>query len=182
MTDADTHCERPVCPNKCIALIGLSGAGKSVVGREIAALVGGEHIDVDDLIVRQAGSSIAAIFASSGEAGFRELEVKAIAEALRRKPAVISTGGGAVLDERNVRAIKSESVVVWLTAPVEELCRRLRHDELTTDHRPLLAGDAGPDEIRKLLAQREPLYCKASDLVIDTTNRSPEQIARAILQ
>jgi len=163
-----------------IALIGLRGCGKSVVGSELADLLGGECVDTDEFIVDQAGKSIAAIFAEEGEAGFRSREREAIRLAAANAPSVIAVGGGAIVDENNVRMLRQVSTLVWLTAPAEVLWQRIASDEASKGYRPPLTDRAGPDEVKHLLDERSPLYERAADLVIDTGQSTPRAVAKAI--
>ena len=133
--------------NRAIALVGLSGSGKSSVARALARQLGAPLRDTDALVVAAAGRDIATIFAESGEDAFREYEAAALAAALADPPAVIATGGGIVVREDNRRRLRTVATV-WLDAPAELLLARLRaHDEA----RPLLAG---PDPLARLVAQR----------------------------
>lgn len=163
-----------------IALIGLRGCGKSVVGRELADLLGGKCVDTDELIVEQAGKSIAAIFAEEGEAGFRCRERGVIRLVAADAPPVIAVGGGAVVDENNVRMLRQVATLVWLTAPPDVLWQRIGSDEASKGYRPSLTDRAGPEEVEHLLAERSPLYERAADLVIDTTQSTPRAVAEAI--
>lgn len=164
-----------------IALIGLRGCGKSTVGRELAKLLGGECLDTDGLVGARAGKTIAAVFAEEGEAGFRRREREVIEEITANPPAVISVGGGAILDDRNVGALRRVAVVVWLTAPVDVLWHRVSADDANTTSRPPLTDTPGQAEIELLLDQRSPLYRRAADLAIDTERMDPRQVAHEVL-
>jgi len=176
MTSRDTCARRG-----SIALIGLRGSGKTTVGRELAALLGGLCVDTDDLVVRHSGKSIDAIFEEEGEDGFRRRERDAVTRIITDPPAVISLGGGAVLDEENVRALRRVATLVWLTAPVEVLRQRIASDETSSESRPALTGLSGPEEVERLLRERSAFYERAADLVIDTSGNMPRAIARAVL-
>lgn len=165
---------------RSIALIGMRGAGKSAVGRELAARLNLRFTDTDTLIAVAAGRTIADIFACDGEAEFRRMERHAIQQAIRHSPAVISVGGGAVLDPENVDDLRSVATVVWLTAPVTELHARLAQDPAGPTARPALTGLPAGDELCRILAEREPLYRAASDLVFDTVGAAPSEIAGRI--
>ncbi|MGD2108728.1 MAG: shikimate kinase [Phycisphaerae bacterium] len=166
---------------RTVALIGLRGSGKSVVGRELAALLGGDLVETDELIAARAGKSIARIFTEEGETAFRDLESEVIADIVTIPPTVVSVGGGAVLDQRNVQRLKAVATVVWLTAPVDALWQRVSADPTTARTRPPLTDEkSGSAEMRQLHAQRAALYEQAADLTIDTTGRQPAQIAQAI--
>jgi shikimate kinase len=150
------------------------------VARELARLLTVEHVDTDALIAERAGTSIAAIFAAEGEAGFRRCEQEVIAQVATRVPAVISLGGGAVLDDRNVKTLQAVATMVWLTAPAKVLWQRTSADEGSREARPPLTERAGLAEVEHLLAQRTPVYERAADFTIDTTGRTPREVAQAI--
>src|SRR4051812_39818100 len=115
---------------QAIALVGLSGAGKSSVGRRLAERLGWPLLDTDALIERSAGRPIPQIFAEDGEPAFRELEAAALCEALAQPPAVVATGAGIVLREENRALLGSNARVVWLDARTATLVARLlAHDE-----------------------------------------------------
>ncbi len=166
---------------RCIALIGMRGCGKSVVALELAAMLGGQCVDTDELVVGAAGKSIAAIFEDEGEVGFRVREREAIKRAVAAVPAVISVGGGAVLDEENVRTLRKFATLVWLTAPPGTLQRRIMADPATASSRPALTDEEASEEITHLLAERGPIYERVADLAIDTVSRTPREVARAIV-
>ncbi len=166
--------------NPSIALIGLRGSGKTTVGRELAKIRGCDFVDTDYWIVRAALKTIAEIFAEEGEASFRAWEVEAIAQAVALGPAVISVGGGAVLDPQNVMALRGAATIVWLTAPTEVLWDRIQSDPASQSARPSLTNMSGLDEIRAMLAQRKAAYESAADVVIDTSNTLPQEIAEQI--
>lgn len=165
----------------CIALIGMRGSGKSVVGRELAILLGGTCVDTDDLVVAQAGKSIAAIFLDEGMPGFRKRECEIIRQIVDMPPAVISVGGGAVLDARNIAALREVATVVWLTATPDVLARRVWSDPATPESRPPLTDQSQTEEMTKLLSFRSPLYERAADVMVDTEHQTPNQIAQRVL-
>jgi shikimate kinase len=154
-----------------LVLIGLSGSGKSTVGRLLAVRLDLDFVDTDELIVSREGRSIPDIFAHSGEEAFRECERRAVASAVDGPPAVIATGGGAPIDGRNRAALWEGNAVVWLDAPVAVLAARVG----AAGGRPLLAGGAEA-RLAQLRAAREPLYALAH-LRVQTGNRSPESVA-----
>ena len=164
----------------CIALIGFRGSGKTAVGQALAALLGGTHVDTDDLVVERALTTIAHIFKTEGEAGFRRRESDAISQIVARTPAVVSVGGGAVLDEDNVRKLRSVAKVVWLTAPGVVLWQRIKADPATGTTRPALSERSGMEEVEQLLAERSPLYERAANLTIDASREKPVEVARKI--
>lgn len=147
-----------------VVLVGLSGSGKSVVGRRLAALHGATFVDLDDAIEERAGRSIPEIFAEQGEAAFRALECSVVAalgppdgtSAVRR---VVATGGGAVVDPRNRWHLYRHRLPIWIDGPVEILAARLRRSRHV---RPLVAGSRDPVKtLRALLAERERFYAPA---------------------
>ena len=161
-------------PAASVALVGFMGAGKSVVGRELAEALDLPFADTDDLIVAKAGP-IAAIFADKGEAGFRALEadvVTAAVAAAAERPCVLALGGGAVLRDAVREALGSLPHVVWLKAPPGELWARVTGEGLET--RPLAADE---DSFRRSLATREPLYREVATEVVETAGRSASEVA-----
>jgi shikimate kinase len=163
--------------NRCIALIGFRGCGKTTVGREIAKLIGGTHVDTDEVIAERAGHLIADIFETEGEAGFRRREADVVAQVFASPPDVVSVGGGAVLDEANIATIRAAATVVWLTAPPEVLFERISADPSTDATRPPLTDRPGLDEVKRLLAERNPLYARMADHMVDTSGRAPDEVA-----
>ncbi|KON31374.1 hypothetical protein AC482_01025 [miscellaneous Crenarchaeota group-15 archaeon DG-45] len=162
-----------------IALIGFMGTGKSAVGLELSRRLGLDLVEVDDLIAERAGKSIPEIFADEGEAAFRALEREAIAEVALRRGAVISCGGGAVLEPENVDRLRRSSVIVLLTAPVEEILSRAARDG---EARPLLNTKEREARARELLKRRQPLYLRAADYVVETSGLEPGEVAEAIVE
>jgi shikimate kinase / 3-dehydroquinate synthase len=154
-----------------ISLVGLSGAGKSAIGRLLAERLGRELCDTDQLIERAAGRSAAEILDHDGESRFRELEREALLRACASVGSVIATGGGALNDPLNRWALHRHGTLAWLQAPVEVLARRLQTDDAP---RPLLRGDVSV-RLTSLLAERAPFY-GAADLLVDAT-RGPAEIA-----
>jgi shikimate kinase len=163
-----------------IVLIGYRGSGKSAVGRALAQRLGWPFVDTDSVIERQAGSTIREIFAAQGEAVFRDLEATAIAQVAARDAQVIGAGGGAILRETNVAALRRNAKVVWLTASPEVLWSRIQSDSTTAASRPNLTSSGGLEEVRQVLEQRTPLYESAADLVIDAGVLKPEELAQRI--
>ncbi|HEY2784233.1 MAG TPA: shikimate kinase AroL [Fimbriiglobus sp.] len=163
-----------------IVLVGYRGAGKTTVGPRLAERLGWAFADCDDLVERAAGRTVAEIFRDEGEAGFRLRESAALEDLCRPERVVIATGGGAVLREANREAMKRAGFVVWLTAPAETIHRRLAADPATSTRRPALTT-GGWSEIAALLAVREPLYRSVADLILETGERSPDELATDIL-
>ncbi len=159
-----------------IALVGLSGTGKSTVGRLLAARLGWPLLDTDALVVAEAGCSIAQLFASAGEPRFRMLETAALQTALGEGPCVVATGGGIVLAPENRAMLKEKAFVVWLDAPTEMLVARLQtHDE----ERPLLAAGMA-ERLEALRLARAALYAEVADMHVNTAARSGMDICEQI--
>ncbi len=165
-----------------IVLIGYRGAGKTSVGRVLAKRLNRTFEDTDDLVTAIAGMTIAKIFAQEGEAGFRRRESQAVEEAVRRKAGVISVGGGAVLDEANVKHLKSIARVVFLHAPPEVLWERISSDSDSSVSRPAFTSTAGLLEVKGVLAFRFPIYREIADIAINTDDKSIEEIADEIVR
>ena len=144
-------------------LVGLSGSGKSTIGRALAERLGRPLVDTDALIVQRAGRPIPRVFEDQGESAFRALERDAVDSALAGPDAVIATGGGAPVDPDNRRKLWDGNLVVWLDAPVDALAARVGRGGAG---RPLLAGDP-TSRLEQLRAAREPVYAGAH-LRIDT--------------
>jgi len=157
-------------------LVGLPGAGKSTTGRRLAKRLGVAFVDSDDLVESRVGQTVSEIFATLGEAAFRDAEREAIAAALAGFDGVLALGGGAILAD-STRAALAESCVpvVLLNADVATLAERLG----PADDRPLLAGDVS-GRLAELAAARESLYRDVATLVIDTDRLSPSEVAVAI--
>jgi shikimate kinase len=161
-------------------LIGARGTGKSTVGRVLAGRLGWSFVDADERIEAAAGMSIAAIFTAEGEAGFRERESAALEYFTQLTRTVVATGGGVVLRPTNRELLRNSGFVAWLIASPEAAWERLQADPATAARRPNLTAAGGLDEVRALIAAREPLYRAIADFVADTDGRSPEAIADAI--
>jgi shikimate kinase len=159
-----------------IILTGFMGTGKSVVGRALARRLHRKFIDTDALIENTAGMSIVRLFADKGEPFFRKLEKQAIAHACTEEKAVIATGGGAMIDEENVKQLKACGTVICLTATPEVILSRVQGN---TD-RPLLQADDPLTTIRELLAARAEAYAQA-DTMIETSHLSVEGVVNVIV-
>jgi len=149
-----------------IALIGFMGAGKSAVGRALAAKLAMEFIDMDSLIEEKAARSIAGIFARDGEPAFRRMETEITAQVAGKEKAVIAPGGGIILEQNNIDRIRKSSVIVYLAAEPSVLLRRVLKSR---ERRPLLQVADPASAIEDLLKFRRPLYEKAADIIIDTS-------------
>jgi shikimate kinase len=148
---------------RTVVLVGMMGAGKSSVGRRLAAKLDVAFRDADSEIEAAAGCSISDIFDRFGEAGFREGERKVIVRLLDDAPHVLATGGGAFVDSETRARIKGSAVSVWIKAPVEVLLARVSR----RDTRPLLRNGNPREILERLLGERAPIYGEA-DLAVDS--------------
>jgi shikimate kinase len=162
-----------------IALIGFMGAGKTAVGRVLAARLGKELIELDSLIEKKAGKSIPDIFQQDGEIGFRELEIEVAKEVANKKNAVIACGGGIVLNKINIDRLRKECIIVYLAASPVIILKRTSDDK---NERPLLDVANRTAQIRELLRFRQPFYERAADIKIDTTRLDIDSVAERIME
>lgn len=153
-----------------IVLIGMPSSGKTTVGRILAEKCGKQLADTDEYIIKKIGMPISDFFAKFGEAEFRKIEKETVAELSATGGRIIATGGGAVLDPENVRALKQNGVLVFLDRRPENL--------IATDDRPLASRRSA---LEKLYTERYDIYCAAAELHIDA-NTTPEAEADAILK
>jgi shikimate kinase len=170
----DHHTDR-----RHIVLVGMMGAGKSSVGRVLAAKLERPLLDTDDLVEAQTGRSVREIWTTDGEPAYRLLEAAVLAGALAAaEPSVIAAAGGIVLGEGNRAALAaSNAYVVWLLADVDVLVQRVRRG----GHRPLLDGDP-EGTLRKMFIDREPLYREVASAIVSVDNRSVNDVAQAVLR
>jgi shikimate kinase len=162
---------------KSIVLVGLMGAGKTVVGRRLAKRLGLPFVDADDEIVKAAGCSIEDIFATRGESTFREGERRVVARLLQDAPRVVATGGGAFMDAGTRSRIREGAVSVWLRADLDILEKRTRG----RSGRPLLKGRDPRTVLASLMAERYPVYAEA-DVTVESTEEPPEVTVERIVR
>ncbi len=161
---------------RSIVLVGLMGAGKTSIGRRLAARLGLPFYDADMEIELAAGCSISELFARFGEAEFRAGERRVIRRLLAGEPMVLATGGGAFMDPETRSTIRREAASLWLRAPLPTLVRRVAQ----RSHRPLLAGGDPEQILQALMDKRHPVYAEA-DIVVDCTDESPEQTTSRVV-
>lgn len=145
-------------------LVGLMGAGKSTLGRQLGRRLDLPFVDADHELQERSGVTIATIFEVEGERSFRDREEAVLAELVRRTRIVLATGGGAVLRDQNRTALAQNGTVVYLHARPETLWERVRHAK----HRPLLQTADPLGRLAELYAQRDPLYRGIADVVIES--------------
>ena len=150
-----------------IALIGFMGAGKSDVGKLLAAKLDMQFIETDSLIEKRMGKKIAEIFRDEGEPFFRRLENEVTMEASNEERAVISCGGGVVMDKLNIDSLRKNSLIIYLQVRPDIILKRVGQSMGT---RPLLDVIEPADAVNNLLTVRKPLYAQAADIVIDTSD------------
>ena len=163
-------------PSRNLFLIGPTGAGKTSVGRRLAAHYGLSFIDLDREIEQRTGTDVATVFELEGEAGFRLRERTLLDEFSAGDGVLLATGAGAVLDPRNRAVLMARGYVLWLQADVEQQLQRLARDT----QRPLLAGVDRRARLEAMAAIREPLYRDAADLVLPAVHDITANCTQAI--
>jgi shikimate kinase len=162
------------CAN--IYLVGLMGAGKTTIGRQLAKRLHRRFLDTDHEIEAKTGVRIPVIFEIEGEAGFRKRETAMLAELAREDDLVLATGGGAILAPANRDCLQASGTIVYLHAQPDILCARTRHDR----NRPLLRVDDPLAKLAELYAQRDPLYRLVANVVVDSAGGPAGSLAQEI--
>ncbi len=160
-----------------IILIGPPGSGKSSVGKELTNLMNLQHIDTDSLIETKVGKRIADIFLEDGESKFREIEREVVLDSLNLENAVISLGGGSILDSEVAARLRNESNVVYLEVSISNAAPRVGFN---TD-RPLLVANPRQQWL-KLMEARKSIYEELGSKQISTDNRKPKEIAKELME
>jgi shikimate kinase len=160
-----------------VALFGFMGVGKTVVGKILAQKLGLAFVDIDEEITKKTGKKITTIFEEDGKATFRKIEKSVTSEIAERDHQVIACGGGTILDQDNLNHLRRNSTLILLTAKPEVILERVYSEG---DIRPLLMVEEKLDRIQSLLKERNQQYMQAADIVVDTSGRSPSQIAEEI--
>ena len=160
------------CTN--VALVGFMGAGKSTVGRELAVRLGKTFVETDLLVEERAGMPVSEVFAQHGEQYFRDLEADVVRDVSQLKDCVIACGGGVVLREENVAALRASAVIVYLETSPQSVLERLGPRSTA---RPLLSGAEREQRVVELLALREPIYTASADIAVPTDGLRVDQVA-----
>ncbi len=160
-----------------IVLVGMMGAGKSSVGKRLAAALDMPFVDADQEIEAAANMTIPEIFETYGEQHFRDGEKKVIARLLRDGPKVVATGGGAIMDSETRTRIGRRGVSVWLKADIQILMDRVKR----RSNRPLLSDKNPESVLRRLLRERQPFYASA-DITITSRNTPHQTIIEEIIE
>ena len=167
---------RLFAPRRSVVLVGLMGAGKSNIGRRLAARLGLPFFDSDPEIEAAAGETVEEIFSNRGERVFREGERRVIARLLAQPVHVLATGGGAFMDPSTRSLIARRGVSVWLRADLDVLVSRVSR----RSNRPLLKQGDPREILSELIERRYPTYAEA-DIIVDSGDGSPEAtVTRAI--
>ncbi len=170
--------------NKNIVLTGFSATGKSTIARKVAERLNWKFIDTDEEIEKISGKSIPEIFEQDGENIFRKLEREVLRRACREEKAVIATGGGAIVNPKNLELIRQTGIVICLEAKPETIYQRLLHDSAyssSPEIRPLLAIDNSLERISELKNYRQKYYA-AADWTIHTDNLTPEEVSQEVIR
>lgn len=172
-----TYSAVPARLDRTIVLVGLMGAGKSVIGRRLASILGVPFVDADSEIEAAAGCTINEIFARFGEAAFREGEARVMARLLDGPPCVLAAGGGAFMNDETRAIIRRNGVSVWLKADLDLLARRTAG----RGHRPLLNNQDPRQVLADLIERRYPVYAEA-DVTVEMVEETPETSCRRVLE
>jgi len=160
-----------------LVLIGYRGTGKSTVGAIMAKRLKMPLVNLDDRIAAKAGMRIPEIVEKHGWDHFRDLESEVVAEVVKGDKQVLDCGGGVILREKNVALLKKAGKVFWCKASITSIVSRIKDGT----ERPSLTGKSFTDEVAEVLREREPKYCAAADHIVDTDNKTPEQVAQEIV-
>lgn len=162
-----------------IVLIGYRGTGKSTVALALARILKREVISIDETIVGTSGLSIPEIVERSGWDHFRDLESRAVREISKRDHLIIDSGGGVILRDENIRALKSNGFLILLSADRDTIIKRIQSG---TDRPSLTGKKSFIAEVEEILKQRMPKYLAAADFQIDTGKLHPEKVAAGIVE
>ncbi len=165
-----------------IFLIGYRCTGKTFVGRSLAKSLGRPFLDADSELVKEQDLNISVIVRKQGWNAFREIESDIIKRVCALDDHVVATGGGAVLNDKNVKHMKRSGKLVWLKATPETIKKRILQDKNTKDFRPPLTSKGSVEEIRETLLNRNPFYDKAMDFDVNTDDIGIDEVCHAIIK
>jgi len=163
-------------------LIGYRCSGKTTIGKSIAMTIDWPFVDSDLLVIKESGKSIKDIIDTEGWDAFRHMERSALKQICTDDRQVVATGGGVVLDEANIQAMKTSGMVVWLDATAETIQKRMLQDRNTGNFRPALTDKGRIEEIEGMLLKRNPYYESASDFYIGTDDVPVSEITKRIIK
>ncbi|MBM4275564.1 MAG: shikimate kinase AroL [Deltaproteobacteria bacterium] len=163
-----------------LVLIGYRATGKTAVGRRLAVLLNRPFVDLDQVLVEEAGQTIAEIVAQRGWEEFRRREKELVGRYGLRQGLVLATGGGVVLDLDNIRILRKNGIVIWLTADPATIQGRLIFDP-GEESRPSLTGKDLISEVREVLKARQHLYLAAAQIIINTVDQTVEEVTERVL-
>lgn len=167
---------RDALRGRSIVMVGLMGAGKSTIGRRLAQRIGLPFVDADNAIEEAAAMTIPEIFATYGEAHFRDGERRVVARLLQDVPRVLATGGGAFINEQTRALVAQHGLSIWLKADLDVLMKRVRR----RSNRPLLNQDDPEGVMRRLMTERYPIYAQA-DITVETSNAPHQAVVEQTL-
>lgn len=173
------HLHPDTYPN--LVLIGYRATGKTSVGARLGEALYRPFVDLDQVLLREAGRSVADIVAQGGWGEFRRLEKELVARYRDSRGQVLATGGGVVLDPDNVAALRKNGILIWLIADPAAIQARLAQDQPRDANRPSLTGGDTILEVAAVLEERAPLYQAAAQISVDTTHRSVSQVVKLVL-
>ncbi len=161
-----------------VALVGYRGSGKSTVGKLLAARLWEKFVDIDDVIVKNAGKTIKRIFEEDGEPHYRDIETEALRMTLEEKDFILSLGGGTIIREENRKMVRDWAQrVIYLKCDPQVLLKRIQNDPNSALTRPNLTSlGGGIEEIRIKLQEREPLFRALKDYELDVSNLTPDEV------
>lgn len=161
-----------------IILIGMRGSGKTAVGKMLAEKLGKKFIEMDEMIVQKVGMSIPEIVRKHGWDKFRDVEAELCREVAQLDDVVNATGGGVVVRRENIRELKKKGKLIWLEVSLDTLLKRIGDDP----NRPSLTGKSQREDMEAVLKERRPIYEQAADYIIDTEDKTPDEITDVIVQ
>lgn len=155
----------------------MRGSGKTDIGREIAKILSYNFFDLDDVITTTLNKNITQIVKEKGWPHFREQEAKICKSISQENNAIISTGGGIILNEKNIENLKENGLIILLNCDIDVLNRRLKNDRKNNQNRPTLGNQNQEDELNKIWEERKEKYFNSADIVFDVSDESLDKHA-----